>query len=509
MKEFCKHYWWLFLIFLLAVGIRFLYFPNNIYFGYDQARDAYVVQELIAGNLRLVGPTTLIDGLFHGPLYYYLFAPVYFFSSGNPEWVSAFLRVVNAAGVFNVFAITAILFNKKSAFIASIIYAFSFEQTQFSIYLNHPSLSIQAVLLFYLGLSILFFRRKWWGLLIAMFGLGLSIQFEFPLIYLVPGFVLLLGVIGVYSRQLPQLSIKQILLSVTTFLLVISSFILAEIKFNFKGVSTLFYGILFSGGGEKPDYLHNIGLISSRFIQDSLFSFYPLFFGILLLGIASYFIWKRKYSSQIIFLLIWFGMGIVPYLKNTATIPLYYYSGGAAISGIIFVSFLLSTIFSKNRLIAVVLLLVVLSSNLIQIQKFNPFGTIPSINVQSGMLWSEQKKVVDYVYQEADGQPFAVNALSVPLNVNMVWSYVFEQFGERKYGYLPVWGGDAAAGYYGNLKVEKARSELPNNQYLILEPTRGIEQYLIDDFMKNENLFTTSVQEVEFGLIKLQTRQKI
>lgn len=80
---------------------------------------------------------------------------------------------------------------------------------------------------------------------------------------------------------------------------------------------------------------------------------------------------------------------------------------------------------------------------------------------------------------------------------------------QKKYGYLPVWGGDAAEGYSGHLKVEKARSILPTKQFLILEPTRGIEQYMIDDFLNQENLFTKSVEEKQFGLIKVQIREKI
>ena len=90
MAEFLKRQWILIVILLFALSIRFLYFPDNIYFGYDQARDAFVVQELLEGNLRLVGPTTLIDGLFHGPLYYYIFAPFHFLSGGNPEIINAF-----------------------------------------------------------------------------------------------------------------------------------------------------------------------------------------------------------------------------------------------------------------------------------------------------------------------------------------------------------------------------------------------------------------------------------
>jgi hypothetical protein len=115
MDQFLKKYWALVGIFLVALIIRFFYFPNNIYFGYDQARDAFVVQDLLKGNLRLVGPTTLIEGLFHGPLYYYIFAPIYFLSQGNPEWVSAFLRIFNSLGVVTVFMIGLILFGRKTA----------------------------------------------------------------------------------------------------------------------------------------------------------------------------------------------------------------------------------------------------------------------------------------------------------------------------------------------------------------------------------------------------------
>ncbi|MBS3118175.1 hypothetical protein J4417_00650, partial [Candidatus Woesearchaeota archaeon] len=66
----------LFIIFVLALTLRFLYFPNNIYFGFDQARDAFASLEIVFGEFRVVGPPTSVDGWFHGPLYYYLYAPL-------------------------------------------------------------------------------------------------------------------------------------------------------------------------------------------------------------------------------------------------------------------------------------------------------------------------------------------------------------------------------------------------------------------------------------------------
>ena len=69
----------LLLIFLLALIIRLLYFPDNTYFGFDQARDAYAVKEILTGDLKVQGPPTATGILHHGVLYYYIFAPFYLF----------------------------------------------------------------------------------------------------------------------------------------------------------------------------------------------------------------------------------------------------------------------------------------------------------------------------------------------------------------------------------------------------------------------------------------------
>ena len=64
-------------IFCFAVLLRFLYFPNDIYFGYDQAIGSFAVKEILNGHPKLIGPTTTFQGLRHGALYYYLYAPFY------------------------------------------------------------------------------------------------------------------------------------------------------------------------------------------------------------------------------------------------------------------------------------------------------------------------------------------------------------------------------------------------------------------------------------------------
>ena len=135
-------------LFITAVMIRLFFFPNDIYFGYDQARDSYKAIEVLKGDLKIVGPpSSLNENLFHGPLIYYVYAPIYYFSNLNPEAVAIIFRIFNALGVLLVFGIGLTLFNIKVGLISSLLFALSFEQTQYSLFLSHPSLAVLTVLL--------------------------------------------------------------------------------------------------------------------------------------------------------------------------------------------------------------------------------------------------------------------------------------------------------------------------------------------------------------------------
>ena len=93
----------LLLIFLVAVLIRFLYFPNNNYFAFDQARDSYISLEILKGDFKILGPPSAANpNLFSGPLIYYIYAPIYFLFDKNPEAAAAFLRIYNALGIFGL-----------------------------------------------------------------------------------------------------------------------------------------------------------------------------------------------------------------------------------------------------------------------------------------------------------------------------------------------------------------------------------------------------------------------
>ncbi len=496
-------------IFIVALILRFLYFPNNIYFGIDQANGSFAVKEILSGEPKLIGPSTTFNGLRHGVLYYYLYTPFYLLGNGDPSFAAAFLRVVNASGVFLIFLISMILFNKYVGFISAFLFAVSFEQTQFAIYFNHPSLAVISILLMYLGLAILVFQKKYWGFILALLGLGLSIQFEFILTYLVVPFVLILLT---FRESLLKIPFKILIWGLAAFLLSISTYIIAEIKFSFRGVNSLL-GLL--GNGDKSlykiisTYIFEMGQV----IKFNIIAVNELkYFGQLLLLGALIWNLKSKYTKEIIFLGIWFFSAIIVYFVGggedlNVDIIQYHPNVGISLSLMIFVAYLLYMIGKKTHFIITLIILILISiGNFSQIQIINPYGSMPEINAQSFMLLSDQKKVLDYIYESSDGKLFALKGITLPFYVNTTWSYLFEWYGMQRYGYLPIWGGKNALGYSGNLQVEDAQDKLPDDRYLIIEPTRGIPQHLINNYLKEENYFTNIVEEKKIGSFIVQKR---
>lgn len=500
-------------IFLIALAIRFLYFPNNIYFGFDQSRDAFSALEIAHGKLKLIGPTTSFIGLNHGVFYYYLLAPLYLIGKMSPEFVAAAFRIFNALGVFLIFYLAKTLFEKRIALIATFLYAVSFEQSQFAIYLGNPTLGSLSVPLMYLGLALAVFRKKYWGLILAGFGLGLSIQLQLALLYLVVPFLL---IILFFWRSLIKVPVKYFSFSAGAFLLAISTFILAELKYNFRTIHSLL-SLSHLNQNKTIFTAFNTYLFEvKRMFNFNLTGDFNLtwLLMVLILSVFAVSIWKlEKFRKQFIFLGIWFFSLVVTFVINGGTdnllrdVPLYYPNVGVSISLIVFIAFVLSWLLDKNRYLAAVLTILILTANLKTVIGFNQKGTISEIDVQQGMLLSDQKQLLNYIYSNAGGQPFAVKAVTLPFYVNTTWSYLFEWYGKDKYHYLPIWNGKNALGYPGNLMVEERQEKLSVNRYLIIEPVRGIPDHMISDYLNEENLFTKVVDQRQIGQFVVQKRR--
>src|SRR3989344_8392703 len=76
------------IISVLLVGVIFklsLSSDGRFLFNMDNARDLIDVREMVVlKKLRLIGPSTAIEGFFNGPAWYYLLAIPFVLSQGDP-----------------------------------------------------------------------------------------------------------------------------------------------------------------------------------------------------------------------------------------------------------------------------------------------------------------------------------------------------------------------------------------------------------------------------------------
>ena len=175
----------LFFIFVLAFLLRVLYLPQNaLSFYYDQARDAFIVKQILSGDLKILGPPSSTPGLFHGVLYYYILAPAYWLGAGNPTIVAYWTAFLNSATVFIIYYFAYLLTKKRAVgLLSAFLFAISFEATQYAAWLSNPTLAIWSVPLIYLGLWMWLKEKKPLGPIISAIGLGVSIQAEIFLGY--------------------------------------------------------------------------------------------------------------------------------------------------------------------------------------------------------------------------------------------------------------------------------------------------------------------------------------
>ncbi|MBI4039289.1 hypothetical protein HY388_00485 [Candidatus Daviesbacteria bacterium] len=498
---------------VLALFTRFWFFPQDIYFGFDQARDAYAVQELLQGDLKIVGPTTSFLGLHHGILHYYLSAPFYWLGQSDPAWVAAFLRVANALGVIIIFAIASLAFSPQVGYIAALLFAFSFEQTQFAMYINNPSLATVSMLVMFWGLALLFFAKKPIGLPIVALGLGLSIQFELALAYLA---ILVLLLIFLFSKSMPRISARIFLVAIVVILLTLSSYLVAEVKFGFGSWQALTSFAQTSGNksfdGVFNTAIYTIAKMTRYNIVGDNFLSLPL--GIFLIMAGGLLFWRNLYRQQLIFLVVWFFSVVIMYLLGGSTadpqnnVPLYYTNIGISPALLIFSALILYKIFKLVPVLGIGLLGLILINNLQLIAYNNPKGTISELTVQRGMLLSDQKQVVDFIYSDAGRQPFAIKAITMPFFVGTTWSYLFDWYGRSRFGYVPIWNGKQALGFPNKLPHQERQEGLPAKRYLIVEPLRGVPYYLVEDYFKEEDYFTKVISQKQIGQFLIQERKK-
>ncbi|MBX4205913.1 hypothetical protein KW795_01835, partial [Candidatus Microgenomates bacterium] len=230
-----------------------------------------------------------------------------------------------------------------------------------------------------------------------------------------------------------------------------------EVKYNFSGVKSILGAGNQVGGHQSvfanlKNYIPRFGETFSQALTPNNILLGNIL-SVIVVTIFVYLLTIYLFSSSTMLILgyhgaPWFLIGLTPAI-------------------IICISYLLSKL-KLHFLIPI--LFVLLFLNLNSISKTKNQGQILLTPDRSAIM-SKQLAVIDYTYNESDGEKFVVNTLTNPLYINAVWGYHYDWYGKKNYGYIPTWGGGDQLPPYNTLQNFKGGEKY---LYLIIDQSPRI-----------------------------------
>ena len=237
-------YFFLSVILLGALFVRIYRLNDLLGFYYDQGRDALVIWKLWhEGKPFLIGPVTGLSGIFLGPFYYYLIAPLYLIGKGDPVFPAFFLAFTTVLALILLYILGWKMRSKVTGIVASIIGSFSYFFVLGGRWLSNPApMYFLSMLLLWVmwGITTLEQTTKNKGQIqnlwvIISLLIGISLQFESAsAVFYLP----MIALFAIWQRKkLPDKKTMVIAFSVFLFT------ILPQILFNYRHDNLLFKNI--------------------------------------------------------------------------------------------------------------------------------------------------------------------------------------------------------------------------------------------------------------------------
>lgn len=487
----------IFLITAIIIGLfmRIAHLKENLFFAYEQGRDMLAVKKIVDGDLTLIGPRTSIEGVFHGPLYYYLMVPFYLLFSGDPIGMMVPFIFFGVGCIYLSYLVGKRFFNQDVGVIAALLYGTSYGAIVYSRWLSHPPLaSFFTLLLFYSLYRLITGDSKFVILSIIAFAGIFQLEIVAALSFL-PAIVVILFLFRPIVKD-NKIKIISFLIAAFSF----SPYYLFDLRHNFLVTKSFLRFI-----SNKQSFYHLpfgeiLKTISRRYLEEFELMVSPrnrllvicIIFGIFLLlirKIKNLGIFSKKALSEKV-LILW--------LISTPHLGLFIWGGfslkhymvGMAPGMIMATAFFIYWLMNKKIIwwIGMFLFIFLLINNWHVWRTWLPANKaiFYVMSIQRASLLGQEKRVIDYIYKETKGRKFSWQAFSIPYEMEHVWKYLFWQHGQRKYHYLPAHT-NSQLGYF----------------YLILEPGRDPDYR--QNWIKNKMGEAKPLRTAEFGSIVVES----
>jgi len=288
------------------------------------------------------------------------------------------------------------------------------------------------------------------------------------------------------------------------FLAFISPLIVGELKWNFMSTKAM---LAYLNSHQSSSVLSNLSSYPDRIsgaVHWGFFSFDDRLGLLLLAGVVIFLLYRFKTNRKpIMFLLIWLF----------STLPLFFFKTGvltaevsnSSIFGALAIAFgfvIYDLVSSKKLwLVGAAMLVAVIASNLTLFVS-NNFLDQNLFSLQSLVL-GQEKQIIDYTYTTSTDKKFSVCALTNPLTINTLWSFLYKYYGEKKYGYLPDWSGKKQ---FLNASYLPYDVNHVNQRYLIIEPPGGFPDFTKWATIYQEDQMSNLIDKKYIGTIQVEKR---
>lgn len=474
--------------YIRAAGV----FSNSFAFTYDVGRDMLKVQEMIEQRkIPLIGQTTGLGGLFYGPWWYYILAPAFIISNGNPQGVAFFMVF---CGLFAV-VLGFFVGRKISGTVLGIVFAsllcVSPVMIGFSNQIWNPNIAPAFILLLLLMLVIVEkSKKRFFTLLTIGLLLGLLIDTEilFGVLFAAAS---LLYILVTQRKKLLSFSVLGIPLGLFVIFLPRIYF---EIRHQFIMTNTLLHP-----AKDKEAFLNLNGLFSGVFGRGlTIFNQFSEtvarnnnILGLLILISCCVLLvmFRNKLNTISRHMLLFTGIVLLTFILGTSIFARAiwgHYLVGLPVLYLLFVSLSLLVLIRKAFYLGVVVLAVYVMFLLNPYQLYKDAGS--PLWEGDAAVYRNQIAVIDYIYKDANGRQFN-EIVYTPAVYDFPYQYLFSWYGRVKYNYTP------------ETKTEKLF-------YVVVEPDPGYEGRITDWLKIREGDGKVVKEKTVKGGISVQTRTR-
>lgn len=420
------------IIFLVSLVVRWYNIPHNLFFGFEQGRDASIIQNIYQKHeFKLVGPQTDLPGIFHGAYYYYLLLIPSILSHGNPLvlsftliFISCFLPVI-----FYFFG-KSVFESEYWAAVCAIFAAMSYEYIIYSRWLSNVTPGIPLILLTYYFLWLYRKKNKDLFFILSCVCAAFAAQFEVVLVLLF-GFMY---AVMLLTRVIPFPKWKTLVLAV----MLSAALFTPHLIFNLRNQNIIFSSIT-SFATQKSDHQADFMSNWHHFVESYQVIFrkslslpdlpfaIPIGAIILTVLLVSVLITQKTFKRKdLLFFVVWFLMAVpVLFFHDVARLTQLYLAIGMSyiFFFVIALRFLWQTL--PGKIIAGILVLMIVLFGWTHVA-YDLQGNhdVFFITVQEGMNYHDQIDLLKFIHADANGQTYRLEAFTIPYLHLDGWEYL-------------------------------------------------------------------------------------